>query len=371
MDTPPTPDEHDEINGIIKAIDTPSKPEESDEITGIIKAIDTPSKPEEPDEITDIIKSIDPPLPPYGSMSPSSGSTVGKTDEIINIINAIESYIKKEQPIINESEELFSIINAVETHIQLQSKIGKIIDIINKINEIENKDQDREPNQEQDQEIIKIIKGIYMGETTEISIDPNTLYEGITFISHALIAMNKEMIEYLLIQGADINAGTPTFLELLEFYAIIYKKQPSYKGPIDNETQEKMDQLQNENDLLKQHIDELTAQLAIEKDSTKIKELENTINGLNEIIKQKDDEIKAAIKAATTEAATTQTATTQTATTQTATTQTETTQTKETESKPTEIAPKKCPVDNPNIVKLGTINTNSEICYDIEKQEFV
>jgi hypothetical protein len=389
IETPPStsestqkPDEPEEITDMIKAIETPPSTtettptsDEHDEITGIIKAIETPpstsestTTPEEPEEITGIIKAIDPPLPPSGSMSPSSGSTVGNTDEIINIINAIESYIKKEQPITNESEELFSIINAVETHIQLQSKIGKIIDIINKINEIENKDQeqDQEPNsetnseqyrdrdreqeqeqeQDQDQALIEIIKEIYMGKTPEIIIDVNTLYEDITILSHALIAMNTAMIEILLNKGANINAGTPKFLEILEFYAIIYKKQPLYKGPIDKQTQEIINQLQNENDLLKQRIDELTAQLAIEKDPIKKQEINKTIDGLTQKTTNNNNEINE--KAASNGKPQA-----------------------ETKDETTKIESKTCSDTDPNIVKLGTINNTSEICYDIEKQQFV
>jgi hypothetical protein len=137
----------------------------------------------------------------------------------------------------------------------------------------------------------QIIKGIYMGDTPNININVNTLYEGITILSHALIAMNTAMIEILLNKDADINAGDPSFLELLEFYAIIYKKQPSYKGPIDTETIEIINRLKGENDLLKQRIDELTAQLAIEKDPTNQQELNKKIDEFTEIINEKDNEI--------------------------------------------------------------------------------
>ena len=176
----------------------------------------------------------------------------------------------------------------------------------------------------------------------------NTLFNGVSFLSYAYIFKNYKMVFYLLDQGADINIGEPSFLEILEFEANITKKQPIYKGPIDEKTKAEIDKLKNENNRLNLRIDELTAELAIEKDPANKKQLEDTIAGLKQTIKQKDDEINELKKNAETQAATQGT----------------------TQGETTKIEPKTCPNDK-IIVKLGTINDNSEICYDIEKQQFV
>ena len=322
------------VEGIVPVVDN------NDEIANIINVVEG-SPLDKSDEIANIINAVEQYiLGPLGS--PPATTPLDKSDEIANIINAVEGISTPGPPSpVSSSDELINIINALESHIQIQLKIGKFIEIIKKIEEIEKIKPD-------DSKIIEIIIEIISGNKKNIDKTMiNTLFKGVSFLSYAYIFENYKMVFYLLDQGADINIGEPSFLKILEFYANITKKQPSYKGPIDKQTQKKIDQLQIENDLLKKRINQLIEEKYKEKDPAKIQELNKTIDGLNKTIKQKDDEINKLKKNA-------RQAATQ------GTTQDET----------TKIESKICPND-PNIVKLGTINDKSEICYDIQNQQFV
>jgi hypothetical protein len=251
----------------------PEQVDNSDEIANIINAVEgmVPAAPVvNNDEIANIINAVEGIVP-----------VVDNNDEIANIINAVEGIV----PVVN-SDEIANIINAVEQYIlgplgspPATSPLDKSDEIANIINAVEgiSKPIDMKKiekiieiiNRVEEYRILKIIQEIHNGKQPIIDKeDIDTLYDDFSFISHALFSNNFDMIFYLLQKEANIYIGTPSFLQI--FLADPKKSFNGYPTLLDVKTEER----------LNKRITELEEEIKSLKDPKKIEELKNEIKEL-------------------------------------------------------------------------------------------